>query len=260
MAVISDPREDGAALTTTAPLADEPPLGKAGAPRLLIVEDHPLFRAALIGVIGAEFPDAEVLQATSIDGALDVIAARDGLDLILLDLSMPGITGLLGAYRVRAAAPRSALVIVSAHDDSRIIGGAISLGISGFMPKSTPKVELARLLRGILEGAVCLPARFRDTAAARKGQAETRELMQHLGQFTAQQLRVLDMICRGLQNKHIAYELDISVTTVKVHVSEILRKLGVRSRTEAIIAMSKLDFGKHDHAPVTASPSRGASS
>ncbi|MFK9236783.1 response regulator, partial [Escherichia coli] len=86
------------------------------------------------------------LQATSIDGALDVIAARDGLDLILLDLSMPGTTGLLGAYRVRAAAPRSALVIVSAHDDSRIIGGAISLGISGFIPKSTPKVELARLL------------------------------------------------------------------------------------------------------------------
>ena len=140
-----------------------------------------------------------------------------------------------------------------------IIGGAISLGISGFIPKSTPKVELARLLRGILEGEVCLPTRFRDAAAARKAQAETRELVQQLGQFTAQQLRVLDMICRGLQNKHIAYELDISVTTVKVHVSEILRKLGVRSRTEAIIALSKLDFGKHDHAPVTAAPpSHGA--
>ncbi|WP_375785822.1 LuxR C-terminal-related transcriptional regulator [Bradyrhizobium sp. Pha-3] len=254
MAVISDPREDGAALTTTAPLADEPPVDRAGAPRLLIVEDHPLFRAALIGVIGAEFPDAEVLQATSIDGALDVIATRDGLDLILLDLSMPGTTGLLGAYRVRAAAPRSALVIVSAHDDSRIIGSALALGISGFIPKSTPKLELARLLRGILEGEVCLPTRFRDSAAARKGQADTKQLVQQLGQFTAQQLRVLDMICHGLQNKHIAYQLDISVTTVKVHVSEILRKLGVRSRTEAIIALSKLDFGKHDHAPVTAPP------
>ena len=257
---MSDPGEDGAALTTTAPRADEPPVSKAGAPRLLIVEDHPLFRAALIGVIAAEFPDAEVLQATSIDGALDVIAARDGLDLILLDLSMPGTTGLLGAYRVRAAAPRSALVIVSAHDDSRIIGSAISLGISGYIPKSTPKAELARLLRGILEGDVSLPSRFRDAAAARKGQSDTRELIQHLSQFTAQQLRVLDMICHGLQNKHIAYQLDISVTTVKVHVSEILRKLNVRSRTEAIIALSKLDFGKHDHAPITAAPSRDGAS
>ncbi|MFB9265972.1 LuxR C-terminal-related transcriptional regulator [Bradyrhizobium erythrophlei] len=235
----------------------EPPVAAANAPRLLIVEDHPLFRAALIGVIGAEFPHAEVLQATSIDGALDVVAARDDLDLILLDLSMPGTTGLLGAYRVRAAAPRSALVIVSAHDDSRIIGSAISLGISGYIPKSTPKAELARLLRGILEGAVCLPKRFRDAAAARKGQADTRELLRHLGQLTSQQLRVLDMICHGLQNKHIAYELDISVTTVKVHVSEILRKLDVRSRTEAIIALSKLDFGKQDHAPVSAAPAPG---
>ncbi|WP_249147865.1 response regulator transcription factor [Bradyrhizobium jicamae] len=251
---MSNPGEDGAAVTTTAPL-DGPAVGKAGSPRLLIVEDHPLFRAALIGVIGAEFPEAEVLQATSIDGALDIVAARDGLDLILLDLSMPGTTGLLGAYRVRAAAPRSALVIVSAHDDSRIIGSAIALGISGYIPKSTPKSELARLLRNILEGGISLPTRFRDAAAARKGQADTRELIQRLGQLTSQQLRVLDMICRGLQNKHIAYELDISVTTVKVHVSEILRKLDVRSRTEAIIALSQLDFGKHDHAPTT--PARG---
>jgi len=251
MAVVGDLGEDSAAVTTTAPLADEPPVGKAGSPRLLIVEDHPLFRAALIGVIGAEFPEAEVLQATSIDGALDIVTARDGLDLILLDLSMPGTTGLLGAYRVRAAAPRSALVIVSAHDDSRIIGSAIALGISGYIPKSTPKSELARLLRNILDGGVSLPTRFRDAAAARKGQADTRQLIQRLGPLTAQQLRVLDMICHGLQNKHIAYELDISVTTVKVHVSEILRKLDVRSRTEAIIALSKLDFGKHDHASAT---------
>ncbi|QPF85235.1 response regulator transcription factor [Bradyrhizobium genosp. L] len=239
-------------MTTTAPPAEPPPVSKADAPRLLIVEDHPLFRAALIGVIGAEFPDAEVLQATSIDGALDIVAAREDFDLILLDLSMPGTSGLLGAYRVRAAAPRSALVIVSAHDDSRIVGSAIALGIFGYIPKSTPKAELARLLRGILDGDVSLPKRFRDAAAARRGQADTSGLLQHLGQMTAQQLRVLDMICHGLQNKHIAYELDISVTTVKVHVSEILRKLGVRSRTEAIIALSKLDFGKHDHAPVTA--------
>ena len=252
MAEMSNPGEDGAAVTTIAP---DQPVGRANSPRLLIVEDHPLFRAALIGVIGAEFPEAEVLQATSIDGALDLVAARDDLDLILLDLSMPGTTGLLGAYRVRAAAPRSALVIVSAHDDSRIIGSAISLGISGYIPKSTPKSELARLLRSILDGGVCLPTRFRDAAAARKGQADTRDLIQRLGQLTSQQLRVLDMICHGLQNKHIAYELDISVTTVKVHVSEILRKLDVRSRTEAIIALSKLDFGKHDHAPIT--PARG---
>lgn len=211
--------------------------------QLLVVEDHPLFRNALVGVVSAAFPGAEVLQATSIDGALDVLAAHGAVDLVLLDLSMPETMGLLGLFRVRVAAPRSALVVVSAYDDSRIIGGATALGIAGYIPKSTPKIEMARLIRSVLEeGAVCFPKRQQDAAAAKRARAAAKELLGPLGRLTSQQLRVLDMICRGLQNKHIAYELDISVTTVKVHVSDVLRKLGVRSRTEAIVRMSALDL------------------
>jgi DNA-binding NarL/FixJ family response regulator len=221
-----------------------PPTEASGTPRLLVVEDHPLFRDALVGVVSNAFPGAEILQATSIDGALDVLAAHGAVDLVLLDLSMPETTGLLGAFRVRAAAPRAALVIVSAHEDSRIIGGATALGIAGYLPKSTPKTELARLIRSILEGAVCFPKYNQDTAAAKRARAEAKDLLGPLGLLTSQQLRVLDMICRGLQNKHIAFELGISVTTVKVHVSDVLRKLGVRSRTEAIVRMSALDFIK----------------
>lgn len=244
-------------MTTT--LADQrPSTGEERTLRLLVVEDHPLYRDALIGVVGMTFPNACMLQATSIDGALDVLAAQEAIDLIMLDLSMPGTRGLLGAYRVRAAAPKSALVIVSAHTDPRIIGSAISLGISGYISKSTPKAELARLIRSILNGDVCFPKRVRDAAAAKKGRAEAQALVHQLDTLTSQQLRVLDMICRGLQNKHIAYELDISVTTVKVHVSEILRKLAVRSRTEAIIKMSQLDFAKSDGPPSPVASSGGA--
>jgi len=211
-------------------------------PRFLVVEDHPLFRDALVGVVTTVFPGAEILQATTIDGALDMLAARGAVDLVLLDLSMPETAGLLGAYRVRVAAPRSALVIVSAYEDSRIIGGATALGIAGYIPKSTPKTELAQLIRSILEGAVCFPKCEQDTAAAKRAHADAKDLLALLELLTSQQLRVLDMIGRGLQNKHIAYQLDISVTTVKVHVSDVLRKLGVRSRTEAIVRMSALDF------------------
>jgi DNA-binding NarL/FixJ family response regulator len=214
----------------------------AGAFRLLVVEDHPLFRDALVDVVSTAFPDAQILQATSIDGALDVLAARGAVDLVLLDLSMPGTTGLLGAFRIRLATPRSALVIVSAHEDLRIIGSATALGIAGYIPKSTPKAELAELIRSILDGAICFPKRYQDTTAAKRARADAKDLLGLLGLLTFQQLRVLEMICRGLQNKHIAYELGISVTTVKVHVSEVLRKLGVRSRTEAIVKMSALDF------------------
>jgi DNA-binding NarL/FixJ family response regulator len=223
-----------------------PTPGEANAVRLLVVEDHPLFRDALVGVVAAAFPNAEVFQAISIDGALDILASKRSVDVILLDLSMPGTTGLLGAFRVRVAAPKSAIVIVSAHDSARIVGCAMSLGISGYIPKSTPKAELVQSIRSILEGEVYVPKRFHRNAATRRAGAEIQDLLRQLYLLTSQQLRVLDMICRGLQNKHIAYELDISITTVKVHVTEILRKLDVRSRTNAIIKVSSLDLARSE--------------
>jgi len=235
-----------------------PTTSEADAVRLLVVEDHPLFRDALVGVIARAFPNAEIFQATSIDGALDILAAKGPVDMILLDLSLPGTTGLLGTFRVRVAAPKSALVIVSAYEGARIVRCAMSLGISGYIPKSTPKAELVQSIRSVLEGEVYVPKRFHGTAATRRAGAEIQDLFRELSRLTSQQLRVLDMICRGLQNKHIAYELDISVTTVKVHVTEILRKLRVRSRTNAIVKLSGLDLTRSEHrAPV---PPRGSGS
>ena len=225
--------------------------------RLLVVEDHPLFRDALVGVVAAAFPDAEVFQTISIDGALDILASKGSVDVILLDLSMPGTSGLLGTFRVRVAAPKSAIVIVSAHDTARIVGCVLSLGISGYIPKSTPKAELVQSIRSILEGEVCVPKRFHGSAATKRAGAEIQPLLRQLSLLTSQQLRVLDMICRGLQNKHIAYELGITVTTVKVHVTEILRKLGVRSRTNAIIELSRLDLTRSERSAPTATRASG---
>jgi DNA-binding NarL/FixJ family response regulator len=230
----------------------------ANAVRLLVVEDHPLFRDALVGVIARAFPSAEVFQATSIDGALDVLAAKGPVDMILLDLSLPGTTGLLGAFRVRVAAPKSALVIVSAYESARIVRCAMSLGISGYIPKSTPKPELVQSINSILEGEISVPKRFHGTAATRRAGADIQDLFRELSRLTSQQLRVLDMICRGLQNKHIAYELNISVTTVKVHVTEVLRKLGVRSRTNAIVKLSRLDLTRSEHRAEAAPPDSGS--
>lgn len=210
--------------------------------RFLIVEDHPLFREALEGALRMVEPAAEILQAISIDDALAQGAATSELDLILLDLSMPGTTGLSGIIRIRKTFPRIPVVIVSGHQDQQIISGALSLGVSGYILKSSSKQTLAQSIGEVLRGSVCVPAAYHGLVRPQRASGPAEDLLKRLHDLTPQQLRVLDMLKRGLQNKQIAYELKISETTVKVHVSDILRKLNVLSRTKAIVEMSRIDF------------------
>lgn len=210
--------------------------------RFLIVEDHPLFREALGSAVREATPDAEVLEAASIDEAIAALASTSAIDLVLLDLSMPGTTGPLGLIRIRRAFPRNPVVVVSVHEDPQIIGSILALGVAGYIPKSTPKPEITRSIAEVLRGSLCLPSGYRAVAGDPQFKVQTRELLRRLHEMTPQQLRVLDMLAHGLQNKQIAHELDISETTVKVHVSDILRKLNVLSRTRAIIEIAKIDF------------------
>ena len=214
---------------------------RAAVTRFLIVDDHPLFREALENAIRWAAPDADIVEATSIDEAFAVLNSN-AIELTFLDLSMPGTTGLSGLLRIRKAFARSPIVVISCHEDAQIVASVLSLGVSGYIPKSTSKEELAHAIGGVLKGAVYLPSCYRGIAAGRRSKGPAQELLKRLHELTPQQLKVLDMIRRGLQNKQIAYELNIRETTVKVHVSEILRKLNVMSRTKAIIEMSKIDF------------------
>lgn len=210
--------------------------------RFLIVEDHPLFREALESAVCVAIPDAEIFQAASIDEALEVLSSTHQIDLVLLDLSMPGTIGLSGVMRIRKAFPKSPIVIVSGYEDLEIVQSVLALGVSGYIPKSTSKRELTDSIGEVLRGTIYLPKRYREAARTRRCKVDNRELLKSLHDLTPQQLRVLDMLRRGLQNKQIAYELKICETTVKVHVSDILRKLNVFSRTNAIIEISKIDF------------------
>lgn len=176
--------------------------------RFLIVEDHPLFREALEGALQMVAPAAEILQATSIDGALEQAAAAAELDLILLDLSMPGTTGLSGIIRIRKAFPRIPVVIVSGHQDPQIMSGALSLGVSGYILKSSSKQELAQSIGEVLRGAVCVPAAYRGLVRPQRAAGPAQDLLKRLHELTPQQLRVLEMLKRGLQNKQIAFELN----------------------------------------------------
>ena len=208
----------------------------------LIVEDHPLFREALEGAVCLARPEAIILQATSVREAIEVLARNHQTDLVLLDLSMPGTTGLSGVMQIRKTFPKIPIVIVSGYEDIKIVQSVLALGVSGYIPKSTSRQELANAIGEVLRGTVYLPSHYREAARIRRPKSDNLELLKRLHDLTPQQLRVLDMLRRGLQNKQIAYELKISETTVKVHVSDILRKLNVLSRTNAIIEISKIDF------------------
>ncbi|NPU64332.1 response regulator transcription factor [Bradyrhizobium sp. 83012] len=209
--------------------------------RLLIIEDHPLFREALESAIRAALADAEMREATSIDMAVDLLSSPARFDLILLDLATPGTTGLSGVIRVRKAAPRTPILVVSAHQDPGLVAHVLALGVSGYISKSTSKLQLADAIKAVLSGDVHVEAGSLGTGT-RRASLPARDLLKRLHELTPQQLRVLDLIRCGLQNKQIAYELGICETTVKVHVSEILRKLRVMSRTKAIVEMEKVDF------------------
>jgi DNA-binding NarL/FixJ family response regulator len=209
--------------------------------RFLIVDDHPLFREALEKTARLVASDVETFEAATIDEALAVLALRE-VDLTILDLSLPGTTGLSGLVRLRKAFPRSPIVINSCHKDPQIIASALSLGVCGYIPKSASKDEVVRSIGVVLGGSICLPSSYRMIGGAGLSKGPAQELLKRLNNLTSQQLRILELIHRGLQNKQIAYALQICETTVKVHVSEILRKLEVGSRTKAIVEMSKIEF------------------
>lgn len=207
----------------------------------LVVDDHPLFLDAIKLAIGSAFPDAKTTEATSISGAREAIGKEGDFDLVLLDLTMPGTHGFEGLLELRFEFPKIPIVIVSAMDDPRIIHQAMTCGAAGFISKSVRKAELSDAIRAVISGSVCLPKGYKPP---KDGEADVGDakLISRLQSLTPQQLRVLKMLRRGLLNKQIAFELGVGETTVKAHVSEILRKLNVTSRTQAVIEVSKTDF------------------
>lgn len=208
--------------------------------RFLIIDDHPLFREALHSAVRLAYPEVDTVEARSIAEALELLADPKPFDLALLDLNMPGVHGFEGLLQLRTRHPRLPVVVVSGYEEPRIVAEALSYGAAGFIPKSVRKSDLADAIRSVMDGAIYVPENY-EGKAPDVDSADRADLVQRLARLTPQQLRVLQMLRQGLLNKQIAYELQVGETTVKAHVSEILRKLNVYSRTQAVIEVSKLD-------------------
>jgi DNA-binding NarL/FixJ family response regulator len=209
--------------------------------RFLIIDDHPLFREALGNVVRVAHPDAEIFEAMSIAEALHVLATEPGMDLALLDLSLPDASGFSGFLRLRETYPRLSVAIVSSDEDQHTVSEALSLGASGYLSKSTSKRELTLSIERVLSGSISVPTEF-VVAGARDTANSAQALQTRLRELTPQQLRVLDLIRRGCQNREIAMELQLAESTVRAHVTEILRKLRLFSRNKAVIEIGKINL------------------
>jgi DNA-binding NarL/FixJ family response regulator len=204
---------------------------------IIIADDHPLFRGALRQALSMSDLDAAIVEAGSFDEARKAATGHPDADLMLLDLAMPGASGLTGLMRMRAEYPDIPVAVISASDDHATIRRALELGASAFISKSSGIEDIHAAIAAVLAGEMWLPQGF---DASREFDPEIDALITRLKTLTPQQTRVLGMIGEGLLNKQIAYELGVSEATIKAHVSAILLKLDVDSRTQAVIQMGKI--------------------
>ena len=206
---------------------------------ILIADDHPLFRSALQQALTLGLgPQVRLVEAASIAELEACLADKRDWDLVLLDLNMPGAYGFSGLVLLRGQYPQIPVVMISAQEEASVVKRSREFGASGFIPKSSPLETLQQAVRQVLDGDTWWPQLAEDSAPV---SAEAKAASAGLASLTPQQFRVLTMVCEGLLNKQIAYELSVSEATVKAHVTAIFRKLRVRTRTQAALLLQQME-------------------
>ncbi|MHA6323722.1 response regulator [Roseivivax sp. CAU 1753] len=208
----------------------------------LVVDDHPLFCDALTLTLHSINDFASVATAGTLAQALEVID-NSAVDFVVLDLNLPDVNGLDGLVRLRKAAPDAAILIASSMSDNRMVSHALKAGADGFVPKHSQRAVFAKAYEAMTQGRDFVPEGYIDPEGGQSGSAPA-DAVERLSTLTNQQSRILSLICEGRLNKQIAYELSIAETTVKAHVTAIMRKLGVHSRTQAVLIAQEASFAK----------------
>lgn len=206
----------------------------------LIVDDHPLFCDALELTLRSVADFSDVVTANSLTSALDRLEAIKPPSLILLDLNLPDADGFDGLMSLKRAAVDVPVIIVSSMTDNTIVGGSLAAGAQGFVPKHSHRSVFLEAIATIEAGGTFKPKGF-----VQNRDNETKDdYLSRLSSLTNQQARILDLICEGKLNKQIAFDLSIAETTVKAHVTAIMRKLGVQSRTQAVLVAQEARYSK----------------
>jgi len=217
---------------------------------VLIVDDHPLYRLALKGAVAAACSNCEIFEADSVGGLFEGLDEHPRIDLLLLDLNLPGAYGFNALAHLRGSRPELPIIVVSASDDARTVRQTLTFGAQGFVSKSADVDSIGESIRAVLRGEMVAPVGLDDRWETGADESIL-EIARRVAQLTPQQFRVLGMLCAGRLNKQIADDLKITEATVKAHVTVILRKLGASNRTQAVLLAGRLTRRPED---ITLSP------
>ena len=208
--------------------------------RILVADDHPLFREALSGALEPYFENAQIIQAGSLDDAVSKLKEFDGIELVLLDLNMPGGEYFNGLITLREQYPSIPVGVISGSDTVEVVAQVMSLGAQGFIPKVSETREIAQAIVDMIGGKKWLPQGMEEQLE--KVDDELKLLLQRFHELTPKQIQVLSYLRAGLMNKQIAHEMNVTEATIKAHISAILRKLEINTRTQAVLLMDKLQL------------------
>ena len=208
--------------------------------RILVADDHPLFREALSAALEPYFKDAEILEADSLESMMTVLTENHHIDLLLLDLNMPGGEYFNGLISVKDVYPELPVAVISANESIDVVAQVMGLGAQGFIPKSSPTKQIAEAIVTIKGGENWVPEEMK--ADLENVDEELTQLLKRFRELTPKQIQVLSFLRAGLMNKQIAHEMNVTEATIKAHISAILRKLESNTRTQAVLLMDKLQF------------------
>jgi DNA-binding NarL/FixJ family response regulator len=208
--------------------------------KFLIADDHPLFRDALKGALSSCFTDVTFLESNTLDTTIDVLRKNRQVSIIILDLNMPGCDNFYGLLRVKEVFPHIPIVVLSASDSAQTVSQVMAFGAYGFIPKTTATPMIKEALLAILRGEKWLPDGM--AAAILEVDDDTKDIAVKLKELTPKQFQVLKLVKDGLMNKQIASKLHVTEATVKAHIGVIFKKLEVKTRTQIVLAVDKLQF------------------
>ena len=213
---------------------------------VIVADDHPLFRTAIKEALEAEQGQTRFLEASSFESLQKLVDEQKEVDLVLLDLHMPGVSGFAGLVYLCKRYPSVPVIIISANEDPVVISRALEHGAAGFIPKSSSIETITEAIGAVLMGELWSPE---TTASDLPGNNVSElELADRMTQLTPQQFKVLMMMSQGLLNKQIAFDLGVSEATIKAHVTAIMNKLGVSNRTQAVLAAHRLNVNSPNSA------------